>query len=100
MSLYPPPGSSFPNCTFRIRLYSTKTLKPLGTLGYHKDGCQAVAFASTQALQAKGVCESSQDEDDSDEEMGNNEKEARSRWLVGAGKDSRVSIWTLISFGG
>ena len=31
----------------RVRLYSTKSFKSLGTLAYHKDNCHALAFAST-----------------------------------------------------
>lgn len=82
-------------CYFRIRLYSTKTLKPLGTLAYHKEGCQAVAFASSLLEHVAPV---KSEEDTDDEEMDIVEKEVRSRWLVAAGKDSRVSIWEMISF--
>ncbi|KAF7985693.1 hypothetical protein HWV62_2260, partial [Athelia sp. TMB] len=80
---------------FRIRLYSTKTLKPLGTLSYHKEGCQAVSFA--HSLPADSAPKDS-DEDSDDEEMTTTEKETRARWLVAAGKDNRVSIWEMISF--
>jgi len=79
----------------KIRLYSTKTLKPLGTLSYHKEGCQAVSFA--HSLSEDSAPEDS-DENSDDEEMGTVEKEARGRWLVAAGKDTRVSIWEMISF--
>src|ERR1700733_11818430 len=30
---------------FSIRLYATRTMKPLGTLKYHKTGCQVLEFA-------------------------------------------------------
>ncbi|KAJ7494649.1 WD-40 repeat-containing protein [Mycena galericulata] len=76
----------------RIRLYSTKGLKPLGTLRYHKSGCQAVEFART-------VDATSANEDDEDEELTVEEREARSRWLAAGAKDHRVSLWALISFG-
>ena len=88
-------------------MYSTKTLKPLGTLNYHKDGCQAVIFARSLhhialsadvlvdvAEEPTSVASGGSDEDEMDEE----EKMARTRWLVGGGKDHRVSIWTLMSF--
>lgn len=75
--------------TVRIRLYSTRTLKPLGTLQYHKNGCQSVAFA--RSLDVPVV-------EEMDEEMSEEEKEERSRWLIGGGKDGRVSIWVLMNF--
>ncbi|KAJ7632862.1 WD-40 repeat-containing protein [Roridomyces roridus] len=71
----------------RIRLYSTKTLRPLGTLRYHKIGCQALEFAR-----------SVDSEEDEDEEMSAAEREARGRWLAAGSKDHRVSLWALISF--
>jgi hypothetical protein len=87
----------------RIRLYSTKTLKPLGTLKYHKDGCQTVIFARLlhhSALSADvGEQPSIVNDDGSDEdEMNEEDKMARTRWVVGGGKDHRVSIWALMSF--
>jgi hypothetical protein len=85
-------------------LYSTKSLKPLGTLVYHKGICQAVAFArSLRGTHEKfeiGVVggapedEASDDEDEISEEQ----KKQRARWLVSGGKDSRVSIWELMDF--
>jgi hypothetical protein len=33
-----------------------------------------------------------------DEEMDEEEKESRKRWLVGGGKDGRISIWALMDF--
>ena len=36
--------------------------------------------------------------DSDDEELSNEEKLNRSRWLFAGGKDNRVSIWPLISF--
>ncbi|KIY68080.1 WD-40 repeat-containing protein [Cylindrobasidium torrendii FP15055 ss-10] len=68
----------------RVRLYSTKSFKPLGTLKYHKSSCQAVIFAHSQ-----------DDTSDEDEEV---DVEERARWLVSASKDKLVSIWTLKSF--
>jgi len=76
---------------YSIRLYGTRTLKPLGTLKYHKAGCQAVEFARS--------CATDEDEDeDEDEEMSREDEMNRARWLVGAGKDHRVSIWALMNF--
>ncbi|EIW57400.1 WD-40 repeat-containing protein [Trametes versicolor FP-101664 SS1] len=77
----------------RVRLYSTKSFKPLGTLAYHKKNCQSIAFARAQpapALNAGG--------EESDDEMTEQEKTDRTRWLVSGGRDSRVAIWSLINF--
>ncbi|KAF8917549.1 WD40-repeat-containing domain protein [Mucidula mucida] len=75
----------------KIRLYSTKTFKPLGTLKHHKASCQAVAFAhSDPALPPAS--------DDEDDDLDESEKADRSRWLIGAGKDKLLSIWSLMSF--
>ncbi|PFH53085.1 hypothetical protein AMATHDRAFT_188211 [Amanita thiersii Skay4041] len=88
----------------KIRLYSTKSLKPLGTLRYHKVACQALEFARSLDCmgrvgavgvegQGKGG-NKDEDEDDIDER----DRVARSRWLIGGGKDHRVSIWELMDF--
>ena len=87
---------------YRVRLYSTKTFKPLGSLVYHKKNCQSVAFARSQpevrspigAADAEGDDEADEDED----AMNKAEKEERSRWLVSGGQDSRVAVWSLIDF--
>ena len=73
----------------RIRLYSTKSFKRLGTLKYHKSACQCLEFA--RSIQVEEI-------DSDDEELSNEEKLNRSRWLFAGGKDNRVSIWPLISF--
>ncbi len=75
----------------RIRLYSAKSFKSLGTLKYHKTGCQAVAFVRTlSAYQA--------DEDEDDDVMSKQELEERSRWLIGGAKDKLITIWSLMAF--
>nr|GAT60869.1 WD40 repeat-containing protein [Mycena chlorophos] len=74
-----------------VRLYSTKTLKPLGSLRYHKSGCQAVEFAHTESLASNAIV-------DEDDELTVSERETRGRWLAVASKDHRVSLWTLMSF--
>lgn len=80
---------------YRVRLYSTKTLKPLGTLEYHKKGCQAVAFAHYQYEEPPQVVG---DDDDQEDEMSEDERADRRRWLAVGNQDSRVSVWSLISF--
>ncbi|TFK49603.1 WD-40 repeat-containing protein [Heliocybe sulcata] len=75
----------------KIRLYSVKTLKPLGALTLHKGACQALAFAHTTSSDA--IPEEGDGEDITEEE-----KATRSRWLVSGGRDSRVAVWPLMSF--
>jgi hypothetical protein len=66
-------------------------VKPLGALDYHKAGCQAVAFA-------RPLRHTNDSHIEGDDEMTAQEKEERCRWLVGGGKDGRISVWTLMSF--
>lgn len=76
--------------SLRTRLYSTKSFKHLGTLKYHKDGCQALSFATT--LSESPGLEQEEEFDDDDERL------KRCRWLVSGAKDKRIAIWELISF--
>lgn len=79
-----------------IRLYSTKSLKPLGTLRYHKTGCQAILFAHPHSDGSAGGMPAESDEsNDSDDEA---DMADRQRWVIAGGKDSRLSIWSLASF--
>lgn len=78
----------------RVRLFSTRSLKALGTLSYHKESCQAVAFAHPLPPDPEA------DVGEEEEEFGLSveEKSSRSRWLVAGGKDGRVSVWELKEF--
>jgi hypothetical protein len=72
-------------------------MKPLGTLKYHKTSCQVLEFArvvDTVTVRGKPV----EDDEDSEDEMSEHEKAARARWLIGGGKDNRISVWSLMSF--
>ena len=103
----------------RIRLYSIKTFKPLGTLDYHKNGIQALTFARCAppplrpsqnqngeggVAARSGATPASVGEGDGavdgdeDEEFSNSEIEARKRWLAAGGKDGRISVWELMDF--
>ncbi|KAM5538451.1 hypothetical protein V8D89_007784 [Ganoderma adspersum] len=71
----------------KVRLYSTKTFKSLGSLAYHKKNCQSVAFSHSRL-----------DRREEEEDMSEVEKEERARWLVSGGQDSRVVVWSLMDF--
>ncbi|KAI0703464.1 WD40 repeat-like protein [Cytidiella melzeri] len=80
----------------KIRLYSTKTLKPLGTLNYHKKSCQIVVFA--RSVEVEEAAAAAQDSVEFEDDMSEAEKEERTRWLAAGSTDCRVSLWRLMSF--
>ena len=92
----------------RVRLYSTKTFKALGTLSYHTKSCQALAFARTKPAKSSGqsgaqgftpnTTSSVDDIDDVDDELTPEELAARNMWLVCGSQDDRISVWQLMSF--
>ncbi|EIW84057.1 WD-40 repeat-containing protein [Coniophora puteana RWD-64-598 SS2] len=88
----------------KIRLYSTKSLKPLGSLGYHKQSAQALAFFATGSDRrgrglGLGLGPALDDDIDSEDEgMTRAEHEERTRWVVAGGRDGRISVWALMSF--
>lgn len=90
-----------------IRLYSTKSFKALGTLRYHKTSIQCIALAHpteitetaskrTEELSTRVYEEENEDSDY--DEISASDREKVSRWLIAGGKDTRVSIWELMSF--
>jgi hypothetical protein len=82
-----------------IRLYSTRTVKSLGTLQYHKAACQAVAFAHLPIpvpFDQQDLTGTSGEEEE--EDFTSRDREDRTRWLFGGGKDNRVSVWALMDF--
>ncbi|KAG1779217.1 WD40-repeat-containing domain protein [Suillus placidus] len=82
----------------KVRLYSTKTLKLLGTLVNHKQGCQAVMFASH--INHVPLCGDLREDDSSgdEDEITLEEKYTRNRWLIAGSTDAKVSIWALMNF--
>ncbi|KDQ57356.1 hypothetical protein JAAARDRAFT_293291 [Jaapia argillacea MUCL 33604] len=76
----------------KIRLYSTKSFKALGTLNHHKSACQALAFARSKPREVPVA------DEDSEDEMSEEEKNERSRWLASGGRDTRVAVWVLMNF--
>ncbi|KAF5389857.1 hypothetical protein D9757_003675 [Collybiopsis confluens] len=85
----------------KIRLYSTKSFKPLGTLKYHKEGCQGLVFAASVGQKSFLTPEERPKDgvdEDEDEEMLLGDKLKRERWLISGGKDKRIAIWELMNF--
>jgi len=87
----------------RVRLYSSKTVKPLGTLSYHTKACNAVAFAhglhDGSNLGGLPGASSEEGEVDLDEDdIADDERSARSRWIAIGSQDCRISIWELMDF--
>jgi WD40 repeat protein len=86
----------------RIRIYSTKTLKEVAVLKWHKEGVYAVDFATV--LTAEDLQERA-DEDNNGNEVAKREtglgKLQRQReeqmqfkhWVVAGAKDGKVSLW-------
>lgn len=75
----------------RIRIYSIKTLKPLGALSYHKTSIQALTFAQS----ITGAWEPLIEREDEDG-MTVEEKQARAMWLIAGDKEGRISLWNLM----
>lgn len=111
---------------FRIRLFSTATFKPLGTLSYHRESTHCLMFANPPVVSATSAVQpvtddestdggsvsapepeaSTIDLDQADLESSGDDTEKdddagppRSRWLASGGKDRRVAIWGLMDFG-
>lgn len=93
----------------RIRLFSTGTGKPLGTLEYHRETVQCLAFPNSQqhpGMEEHGhrgveastleLGEEGSDDDDSEEE--GDRAESKARWLVSGSKDRRLGLWQLMDF--
>lgn len=79
-----------------IRLYSTRSLKSLGTLSFHRDTCHVVTFAQAPLDQAAITAAENSDSDD--EEANERAQETRKKWLVSGGHDGRVAVWELMEF--
>lgn len=77
----------------RIRLFSAATFKPLGSLSFHRESVQALAFANagSKLLTEDDTIELGADESDEEEE-------SRDQWLASGGKDRRIALWALKRF--
>jgi len=63
-----------------IRIFSSKTMKPLAILSYHKESVYSLAFAYIFS------------HEDNDTLI---ENEIQNHFLVGGGKDNRISLWEI-----
>lgn len=96
----------------RIRVYSTKTMKELAVLKWHKDGCYAVTFGevldtSRPGPQTAGAAShDSQDEDVQPAaeqrdyslakvQQQRNQKAMQTHWLAAGSKDGKISLWDI-----
>ena len=78
----------------RLRIYSTKTLKELAVLKWHKDGCYALAFADLQDTANGG---NQQNDVVTRHNLTVSEqrtaKTKSTHWIVAGSKDGKVSLW-------
>lgn len=89
-----------------VRLYSTKSLKPLGALEYHRDTCHVVAFPSTAPPPSRTATAGEDGDDGGDDDLDDSDSDGEAadarprmaRWLVSGGLDGRVGVWELMDF--
>lgn len=92
----------------KIRVYSSKTMKELAVLKWHKDGCYAVAFGDA----SPGSFSTTLDSDTQDEKQEQavventdyslaavhqqrNVKVQQTHWLAAGSKDGKISLWDI-----
>ena len=88
----------------KVRIYSTKNLKELAVLRWHKDGCYAVEFGYLGAVfKAEGAVGG----DSADTQLQKREtavtsmmvsaarekREQERHWVAAGGKDGKVTLW-------
>ncbi|CAG8475234.1 24470_t:CDS:2 [Cetraspora pellucida] len=74
----------------RIRVFSSKSLKPLAILSYHRESVYALAFSCILPLDEQDHDKSIEEEKD----LGSEER-IEKHYLVGGGKDQRISLWEI-----
>ena len=93
----------------RIRVYSTKTMKELAVLKWHKDGCYATAFADItdpdidgesvgESTTPEGTVEMAVVRQVSTMTVAKERRDQRARWthwLAAGSKDGKVSLWDI-----
>ena len=81
----------------KVRVYSTKSMKELAVLKWHKEGCFAVAFADvveqeTREGDEKAVVKTIGTINVKDERLW---KAKNAHWLAVGSKDGKVSLWDI-----
>ncbi|KAK2766818.1 ASTRA complex subunit [Arachnomyces sp. PD_36] len=98
----------------KVRVYSSKTMKELAVLKWHKDGCYAVGFArlDLDTSQSQPVTKSATDPEDPGaaskeiiitEGIGSlaavqqqrSRKAQNTHWLAAGSKDGKISLWDI-----
>ncbi|KAJ5690403.1 hypothetical protein N7462_004795 [Penicillium macrosclerotiorum] len=96
----------------RVRVYSSKTMKELAVLKWHKEGCYAVAFgqvlpgtrsepSSTQSEKSEswrstpGTDRHSAEKSLAAVHLQRNKKIQQTHWLAAGSKDGKVSLWDI-----
>ena len=94
---------------FRVRVYSTHSMRELAVLKWHPVGCYATAFAEINSAQKREVAE----KNPGPEEIGRsamakptgqltrrseqrrNDKAKSTHWLAAGSKDGKISLWDI-----
>jgi len=89
----------------KARVYSTKSMKELAVLKWHKEGCYAVAFAEIVDSPSEQTAETEastsaevatmKSELYKTVEQARNEKTRTTHWLAAGAKDGKVSLWDI-----
>lgn len=93
----------------KVRVYSTKTMKELAVLKWHKGGCYATAFAAiSEGVPSRDLDELSEFSESSSEnasvqqssavttvQQRRNDKARSTHWLAAGSKDGKVSLWDI-----
>lgn len=85
----------------RVRVYSTKTMKELAVLKWHKEGCYSTAFADISPIGN----DATPDHDNTTQTVATSALEVikrqrtakaqRTHWLAAGGKDGKISLWDI-----
>ena len=80
----------------RVRIYSTKTMKEVAVLKWHKEGCYAVAFAVIQQDSPQPPLSIEQVKREvATVRQRRGEKAKGAHWLAAGSKDGKVSLWEI-----
>lgn len=77
----------------RIRIYSTRTLKEVAVLKWHKEGVYAVAFAEILTAEDVATQDAVQDRRVQGRGQEREDETRRKHWVAAGAKDGKVSLW-------